>query len=54
MNGQLIPISIQNIKEAAIMYDIEDVSNLIYLVTMIDSWARAEHSRRMEQKNKRS
>ena len=54
MNGQLIPITLSNIKDAAEMYGIKNVSNLIYMVTMIDSWARAEHSRRMEQKNKGS
>ena len=52
MNGSLIPISLHDIKELATMYEITDVSNLIYLITVIDSWHRNEHAKKMHLRSK--
>ena len=49
MNGNLVPISLSDIRDAAEMHEISNVSNLIYLVTMIDSWQRSEHAKKMQQ-----
>ena len=49
MNGNLIPISLSDIEHAAKMHRITNVSNLIYQVTVIDSWQRAQYAKKMQQ-----